>query len=736
MIGNVETLQPEQPATVSTDVDPEGNILYFNFGIPKGSKGDTGEVDYGSMSVVNGKLVSSIGGETNVIGTVAMVPKGEYDEETNYDVLNTVLYNDSTYMAIQPSTGVSPTDTDYWQLIGGGLTRDDIVDNLNSNDATKMLSAKQGKVIDSKLEGKTSYFNSVVAMKAGGLKAGNLVETKGYYTSNDGGGAKYEIVDDNTLTEDGAYIHELSNGLFARMIIENDTINFKQLGAKPNDDTYDNHQHYVQFENICNLLNKKLTLYIPAGTWYSSETQFTRIGGLQIVGCTKCIISKGNGAENTILKNISNSQEYYFKIGNNSNETTIPLANLMTGYYLDSLTIQGSYNNAAIVILGCEWSKIGHLFFRMIKKGHCLNISSSWEWDVDYLEFRVIESLDSAIYYSDVYTIPGVVPNCSAWYFNYLNFENMNCSAIETSTKANFVHNEFNVIEYERSFASGGAVSSLPEGVTLDDTFKTYLFKGWFDKTTINSINHNNRGTIYVNAGTQENPNWITYLALFSDDIIDTIHEDSAYNNFHISVANIILTGGGASYIVSSHYAERTSQLVIGTVCFRDAGESVYNGDGVTGLALLIGTINQPTLIRNQHALNCLMDKMVTSAKSTGTAPKALELLTVSDAFDISGCCLVARYSAPIPCDGVKKINLTVKLVTLEDGTDTAGNMRFAYKNKSDNSYTYIANRSLTAGLNRITIDLSEINYPEQYLLHANSSAIHKLLIYSISYEY
>ena len=67
-----------------------------------------------------------------VLGTVAMVPKGEYSSEAYYEKLNTVLYNDSTYMAIQPSTGILPTNTEYWQLIGGGVRREDIVDNLQS----------------------------------------------------------------------------------------------------------------------------------------------------------------------------------------------------------------------------------------------------------------------------------------------------------------------------------------------------------------------------------------------------------------------------------------------------------------------------------------------------------------------------------------------------------------------------------------------------------------------------
>ena len=60
MIGNVATLEPTQPATVSSNVDEEQNIVYFNFGIPKGEKGDkgdTGNVEMATFDVVDGKLI-------------------------------------------------------------------------------------------------------------------------------------------------------------------------------------------------------------------------------------------------------------------------------------------------------------------------------------------------------------------------------------------------------------------------------------------------------------------------------------------------------------------------------------------------------------------------------------------------------------------------------------------------------------------------------------------------------
>lgn len=107
-----------------------------------------------------------------VLGTVAMEPKGEYNSSTYYEKLNTVLYNGSTYMAKQPSQGITPSNTDYWQFVAGGVKEEDIVDNLNSTATNKPLSANQGKNLNDKINGeinklnKNIKFHSVAASSA------------------------------------------------------------------------------------------------------------------------------------------------------------------------------------------------------------------------------------------------------------------------------------------------------------------------------------------------------------------------------------------------------------------------------------------------------------------------------------------------------------------------------------------------------------------------------------------
>lgn len=266
MIGTVDTLAPGLPATVSTNIDEEQNIVYFNFGIPEGEKGDRGDTNFKSFNIVNGELiVTDQDGISMNIGKVAMVAKGNYDNSTSYQTLDTVQYNDSTYMALKSTLGNLPTDTEYWQLIGGGLQKEDIVDNLNSNDATKMLSAKQGNELDEK---KITKFITLGDLRAStALKVDMVVKTLGYYTINDGGGALYKIRNKfNSDVDNGGSVIIIGN-YTATMIVE-DEVNVLSWGVKRQDATTQS--------NLNALLNYyssgNISIYFPSGKYYLTET--------------------------------------------------------------------------------------------------------------------------------------------------------------------------------------------------------------------------------------------------------------------------------------------------------------------------------------------------------------------------------------------------------------------------------------------------------------------------------
>lgn len=152
----------------------------------------------------------------------------------------------------------------------------EIEDNLISDSANKVLSAKQGKILNDILKKKPYYFNSIADMKAYNLKVGDCAITLGYYAPNDGGAGIYKIVNE-TLTDDGGGIHKLNNDYKAVLIVENDTINIKQFGVKGDGITDDstaiqNALRYKGNENSIIIFNSNETYIISSRLQLFSNT--------------------------------------------------------------------------------------------------------------------------------------------------------------------------------------------------------------------------------------------------------------------------------------------------------------------------------------------------------------------------------------------------------------------------------------------------------------------------------
>ena len=131
-------------------------------------------------------------------------------------------------------------------------------------DATNVVTL-DGESVQLKLNKKLYYYTNVASMKADAkLKVNDMVITFGYYEANDGGGAEYQIIDNNELVDDGGSIHDLDNGLKAKLIIKNE-INVKQFGAKGNNVTNDATAFNKAFNyNVSQII-------IPQGTYLLSN---------------------------------------------------------------------------------------------------------------------------------------------------------------------------------------------------------------------------------------------------------------------------------------------------------------------------------------------------------------------------------------------------------------------------------------------------------------------------------
>ena len=198
----------------------------------------------------------------------------------------------------------------------GDLNPSHIVDNLTSNDSSKVLSAKQGKVLKDLVDKKPYYFDTVADMKAGNLSAGDMAITKGYYSANDGGGAEYNIV--STTSN---YSETLNNNLKAELIF-NDNINVKQFGAKGDGTNDDTLLIQTAIDTIRNINLNKIsetdlyTLTIPTGTYKITDTvELSPLVKIRTSGSVT-INSYSLGSALHLLPQVTDTIQWYHYNGN------------------------------------------------------------------------------------------------------------------------------------------------------------------------------------------------------------------------------------------------------------------------------------------------------------------------------------------------------------------------------------------------------------------------------------
>lgn len=114
-------------------------------------------------------------------------------------------------------------------------------------------------------------FDTVDDLKsATNLIDGSYAETLGYYSINDGGGALYQIVEDTPVS---GYYETLNNGLYAILILKNNTLNIRQLGAKGDGVNNDTTIFQYAFNNFNNIYIPNGNYIVNGGLTFNSETQ-------------------------------------------------------------------------------------------------------------------------------------------------------------------------------------------------------------------------------------------------------------------------------------------------------------------------------------------------------------------------------------------------------------------------------------------------------------------------------
>ena len=161
-------------------------------------------------------------------------------------------------------------------------------------------------------------YDSISAMKlADNLSDGSFIETYGFYTKGDGGGAKYKVREvTNVDTVDETTLFALANESLVAELMPTPTMNVKQFGAK-GDGTTDETTLFNKIFAYTHTNNVVKTIVLPKGTFNISDT-VNIYSNLNLIG---------DGAGNTTIKFTSNAvtgaNNHYLLYFNNSSNLVV-----------------------------------------------------------------------------------------------------------------------------------------------------------------------------------------------------------------------------------------------------------------------------------------------------------------------------------------------------------------------------------------------------------------------------
>ena len=322
------------------------------------------------------------------------------------------------------------------------------------------IDTTDGESVQLKLNKKPYYYNTVADMKADNkLKASDMAITLGYYEANDGGQSCYIIrqKSENDI-ENGITIIELQNNLTAEMMITNNEINIKQLGARPldiNNNKYDIKDSINLYLDLINKSDSQIKLYIPAGVWYCSGINLLGRKGFYIYGDDT--FNQWN-ATGTIITALYENQDFIVNIGS--------LTEHVVGWTFKNITLSSAdfiYNNVnkifaysnikkiktGLNLINAQYGVIDNLFFMKLY-GEAMSICNVWEVYFKLLNYRHICNPNGCILnIKSVDTTFDNTPNISACNFEKIMFEHTVGKIINLENNCKMYGCTFGTIDFE-----------------------------------------------------------------------------------------------------------------------------------------------------------------------------------------------------------------------------------------------------------------------------------------------
>lgn len=229
----------------------------------------------------------------------------EWRANTIYEPLTIVTWNLNSYTSKKPvpaSVGDPDSNPDYWVATG--------------------LYNAQVNALSEKLEMSVKAYSSVNEMVSDTtIRAGNFINTFGYYTANDGGAAAYII----RTIEPETHYERLTNGLYAELINFDNIYNVKCYGAigdsriENGTITYTGTDNTAAFQSAIDDVVKAGggTIFVPDGNFACGELFIPSHEGIKFSGN----LGKYSGYNGTIVATSVNlfsitTPHYGFKIEN------------------------------------------------------------------------------------------------------------------------------------------------------------------------------------------------------------------------------------------------------------------------------------------------------------------------------------------------------------------------------------------------------------------------------------
>lgn len=153
--------------------------------------------------------------------TVELILKGEKPE---IPLHVTLYYGPSISIVRRPVFGGKITPHAKYQEFDDSKTGLDVTNTQSAIE--ELVNSSTG------INSKTTHFKTIAVMKEEmNLQVGQLVQTSGYRTENDGGGATYIITSNYDKYDNGGSVHVLKNGLRAEIVLSRgEDINLKCFG--------------------------------------------------------------------------------------------------------------------------------------------------------------------------------------------------------------------------------------------------------------------------------------------------------------------------------------------------------------------------------------------------------------------------------------------------------------------------------------------------------------------------